>query len=59
MESADAGSARAGSQRNEPTRVEGRDARMGGRAAEGNRGLALVLGQGFIDRLESPLPEQL
>jgi hypothetical protein len=36
----------------------GQDAMMGW-AADGKRGLALVLGQGFVDRLESALPEQL
>ena len=58
MDSDDADAARAGSQRNDPTRVEGRDARMS-RAADWNRALSLLLGQSLIDRFESPLPEQL
>jgi hypothetical protein len=58
MDSANADAARAGSQRNDPTRLEGRDARMS-RAADWNRALSLWLGQDFIDRFESPLTEQL
>lgn len=50
-------SARARSPQNDAA-MGGQDAMMGW-AADGKRGLALVLGQGFVDRLESALSEQL
>jgi len=53
-----ADSAGAGPQWNGPAMVEGRNAGTGW-AADWIRDLSLWLGQGFIDRFEPPLPEQL
>jgi hypothetical protein len=58
MKSADYDSARTGPQWNCPAMVDGRDAGMG-RAVDWNRALSLWLGQGCVDRFESPLSEQL